>query len=84
MLKNENEKVKKQMKELMQKQNLSQKDGNQGMDYDDYYRKLLAIVKLEGNDPVWRKYANLALPSYAAMTQEELQAECKLTWNSKL
>jgi len=37
------------------------------IDYDDYYRKLMGIVKLEGDDPVWRKYAALATPNVSAM-----------------
>lgn len=32
------------------------------IDYNDYYRKALALVKLEGDDPVWRKFSALAKP----------------------
>jgi len=62
LLKTDNEKLKKQIKETFQKQNSKDKDTE--INYDDYYRKLMNIVKLEGEDPVWRKYANLASPHF--------------------
>ena len=62
--------MKKQVKELLQKE-VNPNDGKE-VDYNDYYRKLMGIVKLEGNDPVWRKYAVLAEPSLTTMTQDQL------------
>ena len=59
-------------------------DTNKEIDYNDYYRKLMGIVKLEGDDPVWRKYSNLAEPSLASMTQEQLVKYTGELWKSKL
>lgn len=38
------------------------------VDYDDYYRKMLALVKLEGDDPVWKKFEAMAKPEINLMT----------------
>lgn len=61
--------MKKQVKELLQKQ-VSAKEGVE-VDYDDYYRKLLGINKLEGDDPVWKKYSSLISPNFKTMTEEQ-------------
>jgi regulator of replication initiation timing len=82
LLKTDNEKLKKQIKETFQKQNSKDKDTE--INYDDYYRKLMNIVKLEGEDPVWRKYANLAMPSFQTMTEDQLKLQCESIWRSKL
>ena len=82
MLKNDNEKLKKQLKELLHKET-NIKEGTE-IDYNDYYRKLLGLVKLEGDDPVWRKYANLATPSFNTMTESQLRKEAEALWLSKL
>jgi hypothetical protein len=85
-LKGENEKLKKQVKELIQKQtntrNLNSLDTE--IDYDDYYRKLMGIVKLEGDDPVWRKFATLAAPSFDSLTEAQLKMQAQLLWKNKL
>jgi len=44
-----------------------------GIDYSDYYRKLMGLNKFEGDDPVWRKYSLLAEPSFNMMNLEELK-----------
>ena len=57
---------------MIQKQT-SVKSSSTEIDYDDYYRKLLGIVKLEGDDPIWRKYSNIASPSFSSMTENMLK-----------
>lgn len=32
------------------------------IDYDDYYRRQLHLNKLEGDDPVWRKFSLISKP----------------------
>ena len=44
----------------------------------------MGIVKLEGDDPVWRKYSMLAEPSLSTMTQDQLMKYSKELWVSKL
>lgn len=66
----------------MQKQT-NVKEGTE-IDYDDYYRKLLGIVKLEGDDPVWRKYSTLTSPSFATMTEAQAKTMAQELWTSKL
>ena len=39
------------------------------IDYDDYYRKQLHLVKLEGDDPVWRKFSLISKPEFHSMTE---------------
>ena len=43
------------------------------IDYDDYYRKMMALVKLEGDDPVWRKFALICKPEFNTMTESQLR-----------
>jgi|LakMenEpi03Aug12_release.lakeMendotaPanAssembly.Ray.scaffolds.fasta_scaffold823065_1 hypothetical protein len=38
------------------------------IDYNDYYRKMLSLVKLEGDDPVWKRFATIAKPDIKLMT----------------
>jgi len=57
---------------LIQKQT-SPKPSTTEIDYDDYYRKLLGIVKLEGDDPIWRKYSNISAPSFNTMTENMIK-----------
>jgi len=59
----------------MQRQN-NLKEDSLAIDYDDYYRRLLGIVKLEGDDPCWLKYANLATPSFNIMDTTQLKSQC--------
>jgi hypothetical protein len=54
------------------------------VNYDDYYRKLLGIVKLEGDDPVWRKYSSLAQPQFTTMTESQLRKQADELWRNKL
>ena len=77
MLKNENSKLKQQLKEYFNekegiklgiKNPLDSKSND--IDYDDYYRKALSLVKLEGNDPVWRKFSVMAKPEFFSMTDK--------------
>jgi hypothetical protein len=82
VFKADNEKLKKQIKELLQKD--ANPNNNKEIDYSDYYRKLMGIVKLEGEDPVWRKYALLAEPSVETMTHEQLKKCVMDLWKSKL
>ena len=74
--------MKKQVQELLQKE-INPHDGKT-IDYNDYYRKLMGIVKLEGDDPVWRKYSLLASPSLNTMTHDQLIKYAQDLWNSKL
>lgn len=60
------------------------KDATMEIDYDDYYRKLMGIVRLEGDDPVWRKYANLAAPSFNNMNETQIKQLSEQLWRSKL
>lgn len=83
VFKGDNEKMKKQLKQLLQKQT-GNKSQSTEVDYDDYYRKLLGIVKLEGDDPVWRKYSNVASPNYSNMTENQLKKHAEQLWKSKL
>lgn len=85
MLKTENTKMKKQIKENFERQQ-GKKVGSTSLniDYDDYYRKLLALVKLEGDDPVWRKFANMAKPEFHTMTNEQVLGTAETLWNNKL
>ena len=41
-------------------------------DENDYYRKMLNVVKLEGDDPVWKKYSDMVMPVFTVMTQAQL------------
>jgi hypothetical protein len=54
------------------------------IDYNDYYRKLLNMVKLEGDDPVWRKYANIADPTFNVMSLDQLKKYADQLWQSKI
>ena len=54
------------------------------IDYDDYYRKMMALVKLEGDDPVWRKFALICKPEFNTMTESQVREECDKLWCSKL
>lgn len=54
------------------------------IDYDDYYRRQLALVKLEGDDPVWRKFSLLSKPEFQNMTESQLREESNKLWSSKL
>ena len=54
------------------------------VDYDDYYRKLMRLVKLEGDDPAWRKFATLAAPSFDSLNEAQLKMQAQQLWKSKL
>lgn len=60
--------MKKQLREIYEKE--QKKAGSQNLDinYDDYYRKMLALVKLEGDDPVWKKFQTMAKPEINLMS----------------
>lgn len=60
------------------------KDKNFKYDDDDYYRKLMNLVKLDGQDPVWKKYADMVKPSFSALTQTQLRQLAEQLWSSKL
>lgn len=65
--------MKRQIKESFEKEQgtkLGLKSSSNEIDYDDYYRKALAMVKLEGDDPVWRKFSVLAKPEFLNMTEK--------------
>ena len=82
VLKTTNDKLKKQVKDFIERQHESKV--SMEVDYNDYYRKLLGVVKLEGDDPVWRKYAGLSTPDFRTMPEEELKETAKSLWTSKL
>lgn len=84
MFKSENTKLKKQLKESFERQQGKKITGTLNIDYDDYYRKLLALVKFEGDDPTWKKFANMAQPQFHSMTSDQILANAKSLWNSKL
>jgi len=44
----------------------------------------MGIVQLEGDDPVWRKYANLTQPSFNTMNEAQLRKQAEQLWISKL
>lgn len=78
MLKGENNKLKKQVKDYIEKEIKSSSASNNRnevyrYDEDDYYRKLLHLVKLEGNDPVWKKYSDMVVPVFSVMTETQLR-----------
>ena len=53
-------------------------------DENDYYRKMLNVVKLEGNDPVWKKYSDMVMPVFTVMTQAQLTDTAESLWKTKL
>ncbi|EFX60280.1 hypothetical protein DAPPUDRAFT_344259 [Daphnia pulex] len=75
--------MKKQVKELIQKQTNTRSMDTE-VDYDDYYRKLMGLVRLEGDDPVWRKFASLATPSFESLNEAQLRMQAQQLWKSKL
>lgn len=81
LLKVENKKVKTQLKELLDRE---RKEKNQAtgpsIDYNDFYRNLLHLVRLEGDDPVWKKFANVAEPAFNVMDGEEMKRMAQNLW----
>ena len=70
MLKGENLKMKKQLKESFEREQGKKTDSTStNIDYDDYYRRLLHLTKLEGDDPAWKKFDTMARPEFHSMTE---------------
>lgn len=44
----------------------------------------MGIVRLEGDDPVWRKFAAIATPSFESMSETQLKMQAQQLWKSKL
>ncbi len=42
------------------------------------------LVKIDGQDPVWKKYADLAQPNFIAMTETQLREMVEKLWHNKL
>ncbi len=42
------------------------------------------LVKIDGDDPLWKKYADLYAANYSSMDAESLRKEAVKLWHSKL
>jgi hypothetical protein len=86
MLKADNEKLKRQAKEMASKESLKLQGSNPlwQIDEDDYYRRKLMINKLEGTDPVWKQLEVLARPEISSLDLPALRTLAEKLWLGKL